>query len=41
MKSRTLGALLIGGLVAATAVLASPVAASLGRYSEADSIRFG
>lgn len=40
MNRRTLGILLAGGLLAATAVLASPVAASLGRYSEADSIRF-
>ena len=40
MNGRTLGILLAGGLLAATAVLASPVAASLGRYSEADSIRF-
>ncbi|MBR0783822.1 hypothetical protein [Bradyrhizobium iriomotense] len=41
MKSRTLGALLIGGLIAATAVLARPVAASPGGESSADSIRFG
>jgi hypothetical protein len=41
MKSRTLGILLVGGLVAATAVLAGPVAAHLGRESSADAIRFG
>ncbi|MEY9228256.1 hypothetical protein ABIF68_007469 [Bradyrhizobium japonicum] len=40
MNRRALGILLAGGLLAATAVLVSPVAASLGRYSEADSIRF-
>ncbi|UWU80838.1 hypothetical protein N2603_20945 [Bradyrhizobium huanghuaihaiense] len=41
MNRRTLGALLAGSLVVATAVLASPVAASLGRESSADSICFG
>jgi hypothetical protein len=41
MKSRILVALLAGGLVAATAVLASPVAASLGRESATDTIQFG
>ena len=41
MKRQTLGILLAGGLVAAMAVLASPVAASLSRYSEADCIEFG
>jgi len=41
MKSRTLGILLAGGLVATMALLASPVAASLGRNSEVDSIRIG
>ncbi|MCP1780267.1 hypothetical protein [Bradyrhizobium japonicum] len=40
MNRPALGILLAGGLLAATAVLVSPVAASLGRYSEADSIRF-
>src|SRR5206468_4791668 len=41
MRSRTLGVLLAGGLVATTALLASPVAASLGRNNEVDSIRIG
>lgn len=40
MKSRTLGVLLVGGLVAAVAVLATPVAAHLGRASTADTIQF-
>src|SRR6266702_5930873 len=46
MKSRTLDVLLVGGLVAATVVLASPVTPSLvtpslGRESSTDSIQFG
>ncbi|MEY9110280.1 hypothetical protein ABH999_006476 [Bradyrhizobium yuanmingense] len=41
MKRRTLGALLATGLVAATAVLARPVAASLGGESATDTIQFG
>src|SRR5438309_499304 len=39
MKGRTLGALLAGSLIVATAILARPVAASLGRDS--DTIQFG
>src|SRR5689334_22561018 len=41
MKRRILSVLLAGSLVASAAALASPVAASLGRHSDADSIRFG
>jgi len=41
MKRRILGVLLAGSLVAAAAMLASPVAAGLGRDRDADSIRFG
>ncbi|GLR84968.1 hypothetical protein [Bradyrhizobium iriomotense] len=41
MKSRTLGVLIVGGLIVATAVLARPVAASLGQESAADTIQFG
>ncbi|WP_349628404.1 hypothetical protein [Bradyrhizobium liaoningense] len=41
MNRRTLGALLATGLVAATAVLARPVAASLGGESATDTIQFG
>lgn len=41
MKSRTLGVLLVGGLIVAATVLANPVAASLGRESATDTIHFG
>lgn len=41
MKRRILSVLLAGSLVASAAALASPVAANLGRHSDADSIRFG
>jgi hypothetical protein len=41
MKSRTSGVLLAGSLIVAAAVLASPVAASLGRESPTDTIQFG
>ncbi len=41
MKRRILGVLLAGSLVAAAAVLASPLAANPGRHSDADGIRFG
>ncbi len=40
MKGRTLGALLAGSLIVATAMLARPVAASLGRESDRH-IQFG
>ncbi|WP_249124569.1 hypothetical protein [Bradyrhizobium manausense] len=41
MKRRTPGALLVGGLIVAAAVLESPVAASLGQEGTTDCIQFG